>query len=406
MQPLLSNIKVLDLSRVLAGPWASQILADLGADVIKVERPGRGDDTRAWGPPFLKDRDGADTADGGYFVATNRGKRSITIDLQTPEGQDLVRQLCRDADVVLENYKVGTLARLGLDYATLSRLNPRLVYCSVTGFGQSGPRAPEPAYDFLIQAIGGLMSFTGERDDKPGGGPQKVGVPIVDLTTGVYAALGILAALLRRAQVGAGEYIDVAMLDVQVGLLANQAMNFLLGNRVPRRTGNAHPNIQPQRTFACADGDIVLVVGNDQQFAALCRAIARPELAGDERYATNGQRVRNQSALDPILDAAFAARPRAYWLDALKQAGVPAGSINTVPEVFADPQVRHRDMLRHLPHPVAGSVPQVMNPLKFGASGLRADLAPPLLGQHTEEILAELGLGAEQIQDYRNRNII
>ncbi|GAB1575706.1 CaiB/BaiF CoA transferase family protein [Bordetella petrii] len=406
MQPLLSNIKVLDLSRVLAGPWASQILADLGADVIKVERPGRGDDTRAWGPPFLKDRDGADTTDGGYFVATNRGKRSITIDLQTPEGQDLVRQLCRDADVVLENYKVGTLARLGLDYATLSRINPRLVYCSVTGFGQSGPRAPEPAYDFLIQAIGGLMSFTGERDDKPGGGPQKVGVPIVDLTTGVYAALGILAALLRRAQVGAGEYIDVAMLDVQVGLLANQAMNFLLGNRVPRRTGNAHPNIQPQRTFACADGDIVLVVGNDQQFAALCHTIGRPELAGDERYATNGQRVRNQSALDPLLDAAFAARPRAYWLDALKQAGVPAGSINTVPEVFADPQVRHRDMLRHLPHPVAGSVPQVMNPLKFGASGLRADLAPPLLGQHTEEILAELGLGAEQIQDYRNRNII
>src|SRR5690606_12074855 len=255
-------------------------------------------------------------------------------------------------------------------------------------------------------AIGGLMSFTGERDDKPGGGPQKVGVPIVDLTTGVYAALGILAALLRRAQVGAGEYVDVAMLDVPVGLLANQAMNYLLGNRVPRRTGNAHPNIQPQRTFACADGDIVLVVGNDQQFAALCRAIARPELAGDERYATNGQRVRNQSTLDPILDAAFAARPRAYWLDALKQAGVPAGSINTVPEVFADPQVRHRDMLRHLPHPVAGSVPQVMNPLKFGASGLRADLAPPLLGQHTEEILAELGLGAEQIQDYRNRNII
>ncbi|SEJ78863.1 CaiB/BaiF CoA-transferase family protein [Achromobacter sp. NFACC18-2] len=406
MQPLLSNLKVLDLSRILAGPWASQILADLGADVIKVERPGQGDDTRSWGPPFLKDEQGQDTKDGAYFIATNRGKRSITLDLQTPEGQALVKELARDADVVLENYKVGTLARMGLDYESLSKINPRLVYCSVTGFGQTGPRAAEPAYDFLIQAMGGLMSVTGERDDKPGGGPQKVGVPIVDLTTGVYAALGIVAALLRRAQTGQGEYIDVAMLDVQVGLLANQAMNFLLGNKVPRRTGTAHPNIQPQRTFACADGDIVIVVGNDAQFATLCGVLGTPELAQDPRYLTNSQRVKNQDSLDPILDAIFAAQPRAHWLAALKQAGVPAGSINTVPEVFEDPQVVHRAMLRRLPHPVAGSVPQVMNPLRFGNAALRADAAPPLLGQHTADVLTELGLSAEQIQDYRDRKII
>lgn len=406
MQPLLSNLKVLDLSRILAGPWASQILADLGADVIKVERPGQGDDARSWGPPFLKDEQGQDTKDGAYFIATNRGKRSITLDLQTPEGQALVKELCRDADVVLENYKVGTLARMGLDYESLSKINPRLVYCSVTGFGQTGPRAAEPAYDFLIQAMGGLMSVTGERDDKPGGGPQKVGVPIVDLTTGVYAALGIVAALLRRAQTGQGEYIDVAMLDVQVGLLANQAMNFLLGNKVPRRTGTAHPNIQPQRTFACADGDIVIVVGNDAQFATLCGVLGTPELAQDPRYLTNSQRVKNQDSLDPILDAIFAAQPRAHWLAALKQAGVPAGSINTVPEVFEDPQVVHRAMLRRLPHPVAGSVPQVMNPLRFGNAALRADAAPPLLGQHTADVLTELGLSAEQIQDYRDRKII
>jgi crotonobetainyl-CoA:carnitine CoA-transferase CaiB-like acyl-CoA transferase len=406
LQPLLSNIKVLDLSRVLAGPWASQILADLGADVIKVERPGRGDDTRSWGPPFLKDQAGQDTADGAYFVATNRGKRSITLDLQTAEGQELVKTLCRDVDVVLENYKVGTLARLGLDYAALSRINPRLVYCSVTGFGQTGPRAAEPAYDFLIQAMGGLMSVTGERDDKPGGGPQKVGVPIVDLSTGVYAALGIVAALLRRTQTGQGEYVDVAMLDVQVGLLANQAMNFLLGKRVPRRTGTAHPNIQPQRTFHCADGDIVVVAGNDAQFVALCEVIGQPALARDERYATNGQRVRNQASLDPLLDAIFAERPRAYWLDSLKKAGVPAGSINSVPEVFDDPQVVHRAMLRHLPHPVAGSVPQVMNPLRFGGAELRVDRAPPLLGEHTDEVLRELGLDAARIQALRERKVI
>jgi crotonobetainyl-CoA:carnitine CoA-transferase CaiB-like acyl-CoA transferase len=406
VQSLLSNIKVLDLSRVLAGPWASQILADLGADVIKVERPGAGDDTRGWGPPFLKDEQGRDTKDGAYFIAANRGKRSITLDLQTAEGQAVVKQLCQDSDVVLENYKVGTLARLGLDYASLAKINPRLIYCSVTGFGQTGPRKAEPAYDFLIQAMGGLMSITGERDDLPGGGPQKVGVPIVDLVTGVYSALGIVAALVRRNETGQGEHIDVAMLDVQVGLLANQAMNFLLGNKLPKRTGTAHPNIQPQRTFACQDGDIVLVVGNDAQFASLCRVIGMPEMADDERYRSNSQRVQNKTTLDPILDRTFASRTREHWLRILKEANVPAGSINSVPEVFAEPQVVHRQMLRHLPHPVAGSVPQVMTPLRFANAELKVGMAPPLLGQHTDEVLAELGFDAARIADYRKNGFI
>ena len=391
MSALLSSIRVLDLSRVLAGPWASQILADLGADVIKVEKPGRGDDTRAWGPPFLKRADGSDTEDGGYYVAANRGKRSITLDLKTEEGRAIVKQLAAQSDVVLENYKVGTLERLGLGYADLSADHPELIYCSVTGFGQTGPRAKQPAYDFLIQAMGGLMSVTGERDDKPGGGPQKVGVPIVDMVTGVYAAVGILAAIIGRHTTGRGQHVDLGMMDVQVGLLMNQAMNFLLAGRTPKRTGTAHPNIQPQRTFECRDGQIVVVVGNDGQFATLCGLMGRPELASDERFATNGRRVVNQALLDPILDAAFAAEDRAVWLERLSAANVPAGAINTVPEVFADPQVVHRGMLRHIPHPLAGTVPQVMNPLRFSAAPSCAELPPPLLGEHTAQVLSGLG---------------
>jgi len=391
LSALLSSIRVLDLSRVLAGPWASQILADLGADVIKVEKPGRGDDTRAWGPPFLKRADGSDTEDGGYYVAANRGKRSITLDLKTEEGRAIVKQLAAQSDVVLENYKVGTLERLGLGYADLSADHPELIYCSVTGFGQTGPRAKQPAYDFLIQAMGGLMSVTGERDDKPGGGPQKVGVPIVDMVTGVYAAVGILAAIIGRHTTGRGQHVDLGMMDVQVGLLMNQAMNFLLAGRTPKRTGTAHPNIQPQRTFECRDGQIVVVVGNDGQFATLCGLMGHPELAADERFATNGKRVVNQALLDPILDAAFAAEDRAVWLERLSAANVPAGAINTVPEVFADPQVVHRGMLRHIPHPLAGTVPQVMNPLRFSAAPSCAELPPPLLGEHTAQVLSGLG---------------
>lgn len=405
MSALLSSIRVLDLSRVLAGPWASQILADLGADVIKVEKPGRGDDTRAWGPPFLKRADGSDTEDGGYYVAANRGKRSITLDLKTEEGRAIVRQLAAQSDVVLENYKVGTLERLGLGYADLSADHPELIYCSVTGFGQTGPRAKQPAYDFLIQAMGGLMSVTGERDDKPGGGPQKVGVPIVDMVTGVYAAVGILAAIIGRHTTGRGQHVDLGMMDVQVGLLMNQAMNFLLAGRTPKRTGTAHPNIQPQRTFECRDGQIVVVVGNDGQFATLCGLMGRPELAADERFSTNGKRVVNQALLDPILDAAFGAEDRAVWLERLGAANVPAGAINTVPEVFADPQVVHRGMLRHIPHPSAGTVPQVMSPLRFSAAPSCAELPPPLLGEHTAQVLSELGYSPADIAELAKRAV-
>jgi len=402
---LLSSIRVLDLSRVLAGPWASQILADLGADVIKVERPGSGDDTRTWGPPFLKDAAGDDTREAGYYLAVNSGKRSITIRIDTPEGQQLVRELAQNADVVLENYKVGTLERLGLGYADLSADHPELIYCSVTGFGQTGPRAKQPAYDFLIQAMGGLMSVTGERDDKPGGGPQKVGVPIVDMVTGVYAAVGILAAIIGRHTTGRGQHVDLGMMDVQVGLLMNQAMNYLLAGRTPKRTGTAHPNIQPQRTFECRDGQIVVVVGNDGQFATLCGLMGRPELATDERFATNGKRVVNQALLDPILDAAFGAEDRAVWLERLGAANVPAGAINTVPEVFADPQVVHRGMLRHIPHPLAGTVPQVMNPLRFSAAPSCAELPPPLLGEHTAQVLGELGYSPADIAELAKRAV-
>ena len=406
MQNLLSDIRVLDLSRVLAGPWSTQLLADLGADVIKVERPGKGDDTRAWGPPFLQRPDGTPTQDGGYYIAANRGKKSITVDLQTTEGQEIIKRLASKADVVIENYKVGTLSRLGLGYDDLAAINPKLVYCSVTGFGQTGPRAKQPAYDFLIQAMGGLMSVTGERDDLPGGGPQKVGVPIVDLTTGIYGALAIVAALNARHRTGRGEYIDLAMLDVQVNLLANQAMNFLLSGRTPRRTGTAHPNIQPQRIFDCRDGQIVMVVGNDGQFLQLCDVIGRPDLKTDERFLTNGQRVTNQSILDPILDDVFITQDRQHWLARLQEAGIPAGSINSVPEVFEEPQVVHREMLQYLPHPVAGRVPQVRSPFKFANAETLPDVAPPVLGQHTDAILADEGFSAEEIEAFRSQGVI
>ncbi len=343
MPALLSHVRVLDLSRVLAGPWSSQLLADLGAEVIKVERPGEGDDTRAWGPPFLKDADGIETRQGGYFLAANRGKKSVTLDLARPEAQDIVRRLAADSDVVIENFKVGTLDRYGLGHAQLAALNPRLVYCSVTGFGQTGPRSAEPAYDFLIQALGGLMSVTGEA----GGEPQKVGVPIVDLVTGVYATVGILAALAAREVTGRGEHVDVAMLDVQVALLCNQAMNYLLSGRTPQRTGTAHPNIQPQKVFKARDAEFIVVVGNDGQFESLCRVVGRPELAQDERYRdqrrARAQPRRARPAARRDLPAAATAPT---WLERLGRANVPCGPINTIAEVFAEPQVRHRGMLR------------------------------------------------------------
>jgi crotonobetainyl-CoA:carnitine CoA-transferase CaiB-like acyl-CoA transferase len=402
----LSHVKVLDLSRILAAPWAGQILADLGAEVIKVERPGAGDDTRAWGPPFLKDAEGRDTREAGYYLAVNRGKRSITVSLDKPEGQQIVRELAQRADIVLENYKAGTLARYGLDEASLRALNPRLIYCSVTGFGQTGPRRDQPAYDFLIQAMGGLMSVTGERDGRPGGGPQKVGVPIVDLMTGMYAAVSVLAALARRDQCGQGDSIDIGMLDVQVATLANQAMNYLVSGKVPQRNGNAHPNIQPQDVYACADGEVILVVGNDGQFNKLCEVFGQPGWAADERFATNAQRVRHITELSALLREAFGGWRREALIAALDAAGVPCGPINNVAEVFQDPQVVARGMLTQVPHPAGVAVPQVGSPMRFAAAPLQAQSAPPLLGQHSEAILAELGYGAEAIAALRSNAVI
>jgi len=402
----LSHIRVLDLSRIMAAPWCTQILGDLGADVIKVERPKAGDDTRGWGPPFLADAEGKPTKDAGYFLSVNRNKRSVTLDLAHPEGQAIVKRLAAISDIVVENFKAGTLARYGLDAASLRAVYPRLIYCSVTGFGQDGPRAEQAAYDFMIQAMGGLMSVSGERDDAPGGGPQKVGVPIVDLMTGMYAAVAVLAALARRNETGQGETIDLAMLDVQAAFLANQAMNWLVSGRTPKRGGNRHPNIQPQDVFATADGDFVLAVGNDGQFAKLCEVLGRPEWATDERFAKNASRVRNNPVLTPLLAERFRDFARAELMAALDAAGVPCGPINSIPEVFDDPQIRHREMLRRVPHPVAGEVPQVVSPLRFAGSPLTFDRAPPTLGQHTAEVLAELGLDAAAQADLAARGVV
>ena len=402
----LSHVKVLDLSRILAAPWASQILADLGADVIKVERPGAGDDTRTWGPPFLKDAEGKDTKEAGYYLAVNRGKRSITVSLEKPEGQKIVKELAARADIVLENYKAGTLARYGLDEASLRKINPRLIYCSVTGFGQTGPRRDQPAYDFLIQAMGGLMSVTGERDDRPGGGPQKVGIPIVDLMTGMYTAVSVLAALARRNETGVGDSIDIAMLDVQVATLSNQAMNYLVSGKLPQRNGNAHPNIQPQDVYACADGDVILVVGNDGQFAKLCEVIGRADWITDERFATNAQRVRNIAELSAMLRDLFGKWKREELITALDKAGVPCGPINNVADVFKEPQVVAREMLRHVPHPSGVDAPQVASPMRFAESPLQTQSAPPLLGQHSDSILGELGYSATGIEALRSAGAI
>ncbi|MEK6243577.1 MAG: CaiB/BaiF CoA-transferase family protein [Pseudomonadota bacterium] len=402
----LSHIRVLDLSRIMAGPWASQILADLGADVIKVERPGAGDDTRGWGPPFLKNPDGTESREAGYYLSVNRGKRSLTLGLDKPEGQRIVKALAARSDILLENYKVGTLARFGLGYEDLKQINPKLIYCSVTGFGQTGPRREQLAYDFLIQAMGGLMSITGERDDKPGGGPQKVGIPIVDIMTGMYAAVASLAALARREVSGHGEYIDIGMLDVQIGFLANQAMNHLVSGKTPRRTGNAHPNIQPQDVFPCADGTVVIVVGNDGQFGKLCEVLGRPEWVRDQRFATNPARVGNLAVLNPMIVAELARHGRAHWVGALEAVGVPCGPINSIPEAFEDPQVKHRAMLFELPHPSGASLPQVASPMRFKEAPLKHDVPPPLLGQHTLEILRDLGIGSDEIEQLRKTGIV
>jgi len=386
----LAGIRVLDLSRVLAGPWAGQMLADLGADVIKVERKGVGDDTRGWGPPYLKDAPEARSRESGYYLSANRGKRSIEIDFNDPQDIKTVRALAARSDILLENFKVGTLARYGLAYADLRDLNPELIYCSITGFGLSGPRSSQVAYDFMIQAMGGLMSVTGESDER-NGGPQKVGVPIVDLMTGMYASIAVLGALVARDRTGRGDHIDVAMLDVSVAMLANQAMNYLVSGKSPIRRGNRHPNIQPQDVFAVRDGHLVLAVGNDEQFRRFAQAIGQPDLADDPRYAQNAARVDNLDTLHPLICEALLTRDLDEWIAIFGEHGIPCGPINDVARVFREEQVVHRGMLATITDTAGRDVPQVLSPMKFANHPLDFDRAPPRLGEHTAEVLAEIG---------------
>ena len=403
----LSHIRVLDLSRVLAGPWTGQNLADLGAEVIKVERPGKGDDSRAFGPPWLKDRSGNDTAESAYFASANRGKKSITLDLSRTEGQQIVRDIAARSDVLLENYKFGDLARYGLGYEELRNINPRLIYCSVTGFGQTGPYRERPGYDFMIQGMGGLMSITGERGELPGGGPQRVGVPIVDMMTGMYASIAVCAAIAHRAETGVGQHLDLALLDTQVAFLANQAMNYLATGEVPQRLGNAHPNIVPYQTFKTADGDIILACGNDNLFNKFCEVAGCQELTRDERFVTNGKRVENRAAITEILAGIFRKRMTRDWVSALEAAGVANGPINNIKQVFEEPQVAARRMRIDLPHATAGTVPLVASPMRFSATPLEYKLPPPTLGQHTDEILREvLGLDAATIAKLRESRVL
>ncbi len=393
----LSHIRVLDMSRVLAGPWAGQVFADLGADVIKIERPGSGDDTRGWGPPYLKDSDGRDTQEAAYFLAANRGKKSVALDISRPEGQQILRQLAAQSDVLLENYKAGDLARYGLGYEDLKAINPGLIYCSITGFGQTGPMRQVAGYDFIIQGIGGLMSITGERDDLPGGGPQKVGVAVADITTGLYSTIAVLAALAHRTQTGEGQHIDMALLDVQVATIANMNMNYLVSGNVPRRQGNAHANIVPYQVFAAADGELVLAVGNDSQFAKFCEA-AGCAFAQDARFRRNADRVRNRAELVPLLESVLKQRTVAGWVALLEPLGVPVGPINNLAQVFEHPQVKSRNMRIDLPHPLSGSVPQVASPIKMSATPPQYATAPPTLGQHTREVLRDrLDLSDEEL---------
>jgi len=407
MPGALSHIRVLDLSRVLAGPWAGQILGDLGAEVIKVERPGSGDDTRHWGPPFLKDAQGENTAEAAYYLSANRNKQSLTLDFTQPEGQRIVRELVVQSDVLLENFKVGGLAAYGLDYESLKAINPRLIYCAITGFGQNGPYATRAGYDFMIQGLGGLMSLTGRSDAEEGAGPVKVGVALTDILTGLYATVGVLAALAHRERTGEGQHIDTALLDVQVACLGNQALNYLTTGVAPQRMGNAHPNIVPYQDFPTADGDIILTVGNDGQFRKFAEVAGHPEWADDPRFASNKARVAHRAELIPLIRQATVFRTTTEWLAALECAGVPCGPVNDLAQVFADPQVRHRGLEVGMPHPLAGSVPQVASPLRLSASPVSYRHAPPLLGEHSEALLQRLlGLSGQQIAALRQAGVI
>ncbi len=385
----LSGLKVLDLSRVLAGPWAGQMLADLGADVVKIERPVMGDDTRAWGPPYLKDTQGRDTSEAAYYLSANRNKRSVAIDFTQPQGQQSLRELVKHADVLIENFKVGGLTAYGLDYASLQAINPRLIFCSITGFGQDGPYAQRAGYDFMIQGLGGLMSVTGRADDEAGAGPVKVGVALTDILTGLYASNAILAALAERERSGQGQYIDLALLDVQVACLANQGLNYLTTGQSPMRMGNAHPNIVPYQDFPTADGNFILTVGNDAQFAKFCGVAGHPEWALDGRFASNAARVANRAELIPLMRQVTVFRTTSQWIADLEQAGVPCGPINNLEQVFADPQVQARGLKIKMEHPLSGELELVANPIRLSRTPVSYRLPPPLLDQHGSEVLRE-----------------
>ena len=407
MSGALSHIRVLDLSRVLAGPWAGQIFGDLGAEVIKVERPGSGDDTRHWGPPYIKDAEGNDSREAAYFQSANRNKQSLTLDFTQSEGQRLVRELIAQCDVLLENFKVGGLAAYGLDYESLKAINPRLIYCSITGFGQSGPYAKRAGYDFMIQGLGGLMSLTGRPEGEEGAGPMKVGVALTDILTGLYATVGVLAALNQREQSGVGQHIDVALLDVQVACLANQAMNYLATGVSPKRLGNAHPNIVPYQDFPSADGNFILAVGNDGQFRKFCEVAGIANFADDPRFVTNKARVAHRAELIPLLRQATVFKTTAQWIEQLEKAGVPCGSINDLQQVFADPQVQARGLRLDLPNALGSSTPQVASPLRLSATPVAYRSAPPLLGQHTEALLQRLlGMSETQVAELREAGVI
>jgi len=403
----LSGLRVLDLSRILAGPWASQLLGDLGADVVKVERPGVGDDTRRWGPPFLKDRQGDDTRESAYYLCANRNKRSLAVDISSDAGQALLKKMAATADVLIENFRVGTMERYGLDYHRLKEVNPGLVYCSITAFGQDGPEAAAPGYDAMIQARGGLMSITGVADGQPGQGPQKVGVAMADLTTGMYAASAIQAALLARYRTGEGQHIDMALFDSQVAMLANQASNYLVGGQVPGRMGTAHPNIVPYQAFATADGHLMLAVGNDRQFARLVSAMGLPDLANEPRYATNLARTENRVELVQLLQGRFLQQTSGSWAERLGEAEVPFGPINRIDQVFDDPQSHYRGLKIELPHSEAESVPTVANPIRFSDTPVSYRYGPPTLGEHSREVLQEwLGLEQSELDTLSSDGVI